>query len=209
MGSGKALAERVLPLPDNRQISMLAEWVTLFCPWLGEQFIRRVGHGVGQAGFHRFSRSAFPKMVYTFIGKILLGWCLKNTTFLQNQKSENSCKNAWYSENIRRFGGGRWIRTTEVIDSRFTVCPLWPLGNSPIFRMLCCGKMELVDGFEPPTCWLQISCSTNWAIPATRTARLIIAEEGQNVNTYFSLFSEKMKKHFSRLYPCRFSRLAV
>ena len=34
---------------------------------------RRVGHGVGQAGFHRFSRSAFPKMVYTFIGKILLG----------------------------------------------------------------------------------------------------------------------------------------
>ena len=30
------------------------------------------------------------------------------------------------------FGGGRWIRTTEVTDSRFTVCPLWPLGNSPI-----------------------------------------------------------------------------
>ena len=28
---------------------------------------------VGQAGFHRFSRGAFPKMVYTFIGKILLG----------------------------------------------------------------------------------------------------------------------------------------
>ena len=30
-------------------------------------------------------------------------------------------------------GGGRWIRTTEVTDNRFTVCPLWPLGNSPIF----------------------------------------------------------------------------
>ena len=29
------------------------------------------------------------------------------------------------------FGGGRWIRTTEVSDNRFTVCPLWPLGNSP------------------------------------------------------------------------------
>ena len=29
------------------------------------------------------------------------------------------------------FGGGRWIRTTEAISSRFTVCPLWPLGNSP------------------------------------------------------------------------------
>ena len=27
--------------------------------------------------------------------------------------------------------GGRWIRTTEGGASRFTVCPLWPLGNSP------------------------------------------------------------------------------
>ena len=35
------------------------------------------------------------------------------------------------------FGGGRWIRTTEGIASRFTVCPLWPLGNSPIFS--CAG----------------------------------------------------------------------
>ena len=30
------------------------------------------------------------------------------------------------------FGGGWWIRTTEVSDNRFTVCPLWPLGKSPI-----------------------------------------------------------------------------
>ena len=29
------------------------------------------------------------------------------------------------------FGGGWWIRTTEVSDNRFTVCPLWPLGKSP------------------------------------------------------------------------------
>ena len=29
------------------------------------------------------------------------------------------------------FGGRRWIRTIEVSDNRFTVCPLWPLGNSP------------------------------------------------------------------------------
>ena len=28
-------------------------------------------------------------------------------------------------------GGRGWIRTTEVSDNRFTVCPLWPLGNSP------------------------------------------------------------------------------
>ena len=30
-----------------------------------------------------------------------------------------------------RLNGGRWIRTTEGGASRFTVCPLWPLGNSP------------------------------------------------------------------------------
>ena len=31
------------------------------------------------------------------------------------------------------FGGGGWIRTTEANRNRFTVCPLWPLGNSSIF----------------------------------------------------------------------------
>ena len=29
--------------------------------------------------------------------------------------------------------GWRWIRTTEAICSRFTVCPLWPLGNPSLF----------------------------------------------------------------------------
>ena len=50
------------------------------------------------------------------------------------------------------FGGSGWIRTTEVRDNRFTVCPLWPLGNAPIFGYRAGGSMELVDGFEPPTC---------------------------------------------------------
>ena len=31
--------------------------------------------------------------------------------------------------------GWRWIRTTEAICSRFTVCPLWPLGNPSIFSL--------------------------------------------------------------------------
>ena len=33
------------------------------------------------------------------------------------------------------FGGRWWIRTTEGEASRFTVCPLWPLGKSPIFNL--------------------------------------------------------------------------
>ena len=30
------------------------------------------------------------------------------------------------------FGGRWWIRTTEVIDDRFTVCSLWPLGKPSV-----------------------------------------------------------------------------
>ncbi len=31
------------------------------------------------------------------------------------------------------FYGRGWIRTTEAESSRFTVCPHWPLGNTPIY----------------------------------------------------------------------------
>ena len=44
-----------------------------------------------------------------------------------NQNKKAPHQDAFY------FGGGRWIRTTEVSDNRFTVCPLWPLGNSPLW----------------------------------------------------------------------------
>ena len=68
-----------------------------------------------------------------------------------------SMYSAPYSDQIEKvpywvpflFGGGRWIRTTEVSDNRFTVCPLWPLGNSPILPKK---EVELVKGVEPPTC---------------------------------------------------------
>ena len=44
----------------------------------------------------------------------------------------------WYVlffENIpEKENGWRWIRTTEAICSRFTVCPLWPLGNPSIWN---------------------------------------------------------------------------
>ena len=35
-------------------------------------------------------------------------------------------------------GGRGWIRTTEAESSRFTVCPHWPLGNTPIFFCVSC-----------------------------------------------------------------------
>ena len=60
-------------------------------------------------------------------------------------------------------GGGRRIRTFEVCDGRFTVCSLWPLGN-PTYLMVPATGIELV------TYWLQVSCSTNWAKPASSDA---------------------------------------
>ena len=64
---------------------------------------------------------------------------------------------------------------------RFTVWSLWPLGNPPkTYRYLPSNhsqcrpsteslrKMELARGVEPPTGWLQVSCSTNWATPASQ-----------------------------------------
>ena len=38
-----------------------------------------------------------------------------------------------YPLDTRVLGGRGWIRTTEAESSRFTVCPHWPLGNTPIF----------------------------------------------------------------------------
>ena len=41
-------------------------------------------------------------------------------------------------------GGGGWIRTTEGTTNRFTVCPIWPLWNSPIFN--CHVRVGHADG---------------------------------------------------------------
>ena len=44
-----------------------------------------------------------------------------------------SIKNSLYS---REINGRRRIRTFESIANRFTVCPLWPLGNPPICKKI-------------------------------------------------------------------------
>ena len=94
------------------------------------------------------------------------------------------------SKLVEFFGGERWIRTIEVGDNRFTVCPLWPLGNLPIFigagdwnrthnllitnQLLCllsyasvlCKLVFLFSvvprgGIEPPTRGFSVPCSTD------------------------------------------------
>ena len=124
-------------------------------------------------------------------------------------------------------GGGGRIRTIEAKRSRFTVCPLWPLGNSPIWNSIwlepadglgivrwqpvfelvvqsATGRLywiirvtfslawlEPVDGLEPPTYWLQISCSTDWAIPAAQTEHAYYSTGIGFVKHFLSVKAEK------------------
>ena len=77
------------------------------------------------------------------------------------------CRN-WFRWSRQKSGGRRRIRTSEGIANRFTVCPLWPLGNPPIeaeflsSRPLSDGmlRVELATGLEPVTTGLQNQCST-------------------------------------------------
>jgi hypothetical protein len=77
---------------------------------------------------------------------------IKCSTLLELSQSGTNGKKKDQVVRLGLFGGRGWIRTTEVVDNRFTVCPLWPLGNSSMSYIKFIAKMELVDGLEPPTC---------------------------------------------------------
>ena len=64
---------------------------------------------------------------------------LKSDLQIQKNTSENWC---CVTEN----GGWRWIRTIESIASRFTVCPLWPLGNPAIIYIFLQSFVSGING---------------------------------------------------------------
>ena len=133
-----------------------------------------MGHGVGQDKQRVSPSSASTKSKPEIYPQY---------PFLYAELSEVSSQGDLYKHNkslayfMQDFvnGGGEWIRTAEVVDNRFTVCPLWPLGNSPInvFNFWCRQPagisandfhavrarlarggtpLELVNGLEPLTC---------------------------------------------------------
>ena len=58
-------------------------------------------------------------------------------------ESPRHCESDVYTKENRQcistpavFYGRGWIRTTEAKSSRFTVCPHWPLGNTPLYSFL-------------------------------------------------------------------------
>ena len=75
--------------------------------------------------------AAFHTTVYTVpsIRACPRGAFLCNRNEVSYYTKKNHCLPAMV---LSKSHGQRWIRTTEAICSRFTVCPLWPLGNLPI-----------------------------------------------------------------------------
>ena len=70
---------------------------------------------------------------------------------------------------VRKFFGGEgWIRTSEGIASRFTVCPLWPT-RVPLHK-----KLAGAEGFEAPTRGFGVRCSTVGATPLCQQALQVL-----------------------------------
>ena len=72
------------------------------------------------------------------------GACLKRTVLY------NTCLNS--DRSLGKFVGKDGFEPPNSEEDRFTVCCRWPLGYLP-------NLIEPEKGLEPPTSWLQISCS--------------------------------------------------
>ncbi len=70
-------------------------------------------------------------------------------------------------------GGSGWIRTTEAKRNRFTVCPLWPLGNASAYEVLVAKNVpaEISSQFISPY------KTENGAGGRTRTPDLLITNQ--------------------------------
>ena len=83
-------------------------------------------------------------------------------------------------------GGGGWIRTTEVTDNRFTVCPLWPLGNSPILNCGAGGRTRTPDLLITNQLLYQLSYTSTSSESVFRlNARDNISQVDTNVKHFF------------------------
>ena len=92
------------------------------------------------------------------------------------------------------FGGSGWIRTTEVSDNRFTVCPLWPLGNAPLF--FCAGTLAPTDDI--------IAHPFAFVNTILKKFRIFFKTSTQQIYyiTLFLLCQEKVE-HCEQILPCK------
>ena len=82
--------------------------------------------------------------------------------------------------NVGRAG----FEPAKVKTNRFTVCPRWPLEYLPKKKSLF-KRTEPMEGLEPTTCWLQISCSSQLSYIGLCYKKSPPLERTANVNIYF------------------------
>ena len=70
-------------------------------------------------------RGFFPRRIVRRVDAVRIHPCLPFVSAIKQKLR--------YPLDTGVLGGRGWIRTTEAESSRFTVCPHWPLGNTPIF----------------------------------------------------------------------------
>src|SRR6185436_15063842 len=85
----------------------------------------------------------------------------------------------------------------KAFASRFTVCPLWPLGYLPACTPDCNPLiiLALAGGFEPPTHCLQGSCSTPELRQQSQTLTLGLAPHQVKGFLSSSLFPASLAEH--------------
>ena len=82
-------------------------------------------------------------------------------------------------------GGRGWIRTTEVVDGRFTVCSLWPLGNLPIYKKTGAGgRTRTPDLLITNQLLYQLSYTSESRCASCATTLMIIHTFSLLVNTF-------------------------
>ena len=82
------------------------------------------------------------------------------------KRGSNSRPSAWKADALptellprHKKVGGEGFEPPKVKTSRFTVCPSWPLWYPPKYCSDCLLELEPIEGFEPTTPRLQITCS--------------------------------------------------
>ena len=128
LGSIMAVFSLAVPalLTITAGVSPLAVGLLVYVLTVGQWFFPyqslslTIGLGEGEGGYSAGTASRFG-LAYTVPSLLCGGAAMMSLSY------------DWHARmNFQTHPSGRrWIRTTEAISSRFTVCPLWPLGNSP------------------------------------------------------------------------------
>ena len=97
---------------------------------------------------------------------------------------------------------------SKLKSNRFTVCPLWPLGNFSLFNH-CRNRFMLVGatGLEPAASWSQTKHSTKLSY-ASSNSFIIIQRFDSFVNSFFENCKIRYQKNqFRRIYYANSTKL--